>query len=267
MKKDRIPISVELSADVLYQADRTCCVCNERGKAIQIHHIDEDPSNNDIENLAVLCLQCHEETQIRGGFGRKLGPQVVTKYRDEWCRRVKQRREEVDRQTIANLVEVGGSQASNEMKETGNRDDDILMFVNSLPAWRNAALPKYQAEWDTGITSRVVQANYDYIDEMQGLLIKMADFYPEDTFGEDPHKFFSEQIASRFRWHRAYSEPHGPGTGGSIVNVTVGGAVVEDVEKMIENMALAVVGYDERFHWREWSFLWKGLPITAIPRT
>jgi hypothetical protein len=153
------------------------------------------------------------------------------------------------------------------MKVTGNRDNDILTFVNSLPAWKKGALPKYQAEWDTGVTARMIQANYDYIDEMQGLLVKMADFYPKDTFGDDPHKFFAEQVASRFRWHRAYAEPHGPGTGGTIVNVTVGGAVVEDVEKMIENMALALVGYDERFHWREWPYLWKGLPITDIPRT
>ncbi len=69
-KKLRIAIDNEIVAQVLYDSDRTCCVCNERGKAVQIHHIDENPSNNEINNLAVVCFQWHEETQIKGGFGR-----------------------------------------------------------------------------------------------------------------------------------------------------------------------------------------------------
>ena len=41
-KKQRIPIPIELSDEVLKLSDRTCCVCREKGKDVQIHHIDEN---------------------------------------------------------------------------------------------------------------------------------------------------------------------------------------------------------------------------------
>ena len=83
MTKLRTQIPVEVAAEILFACDSTCCVCGERGKAIQIHHLDEDPSNHRIGNLSVMCLECHDQTQARGGFGRKLTKEVVTKYRDE----------------------------------------------------------------------------------------------------------------------------------------------------------------------------------------
>jgi tetratricopeptide (TPR) repeat protein len=83
-KKQREPIPQEIAARVLYLADRTCCVCRGRGKPVQIHHIDDDPSNNKLENLAVVCFDCHRETQIKGGFDRKLDADQVILYRDNW---------------------------------------------------------------------------------------------------------------------------------------------------------------------------------------
>ena len=80
MAKQRPPIPDNIAAEVLFASDRTCCVCQEKGKPVQIHHIDGNPSNNAVENLAVLCLDCHNETQIKGGFGRQLIPSVVTRF-------------------------------------------------------------------------------------------------------------------------------------------------------------------------------------------
>jgi hypothetical protein len=53
-------------------ANNTCCRCRTPGRPIQIHHIDGDPANNAEENLAVLCLDCHDDTLVTGGFGRSL---------------------------------------------------------------------------------------------------------------------------------------------------------------------------------------------------
>jgi hypothetical protein len=55
-----------------------------KGKSVQVHHIDDDPSNNRIENFAVLCLECHTETQLSGGFRRKLDADQVILYRNDW---------------------------------------------------------------------------------------------------------------------------------------------------------------------------------------
>lgn len=79
-----MPLSPEVAAMVLFKSDRTCCVCRVKGKPVQIHHIDGDNNNNKVENLAVLCLDCHTETQIKGGFHRKLTPDLVKLYQDNW---------------------------------------------------------------------------------------------------------------------------------------------------------------------------------------
>ncbi len=81
-------IPADVSAGLLFRSERTCCVCHIAGKPVQIHHIDGNPSNSDKRNLAVLCLDCHTETQIIGGFYRKLSPELVVLYRDDWHKRV-----------------------------------------------------------------------------------------------------------------------------------------------------------------------------------
>ncbi len=91
-KKRRLDVPSEVAAQVLFLSDRTCCVCHAANKQVQIHHIDDDPSNNALVNLSVLCLECHALTQIKGGFGRKLDPAQVTLYRDDWIRVVGEKR-------------------------------------------------------------------------------------------------------------------------------------------------------------------------------
>ena len=91
-KKERAEIPKGIAARVLFLSNRTCCVCRREGKPVQIHHIDENPANNTISNLSVLCFDCHRETQIRGGFDRKLDSEQVILYRDDWYAVISQRR-------------------------------------------------------------------------------------------------------------------------------------------------------------------------------
>lgn len=92
MPKKRVPIPKVDAAKVLFASDRTCCVCREPGKRVQIHHIDDDPSNNEHSNLSVLCFECHGDTQTTGGFGRQLDAEQVRLYRDDWHQIVTNRR-------------------------------------------------------------------------------------------------------------------------------------------------------------------------------
>jgi hypothetical protein len=79
-----VTIPPEIAAKVLFKSNRICYVCRVKGKSVQIHHIDGDDNNNSIENLAVLCLDCHTETQVKGGFHRKLSPDLIKLYRKDW---------------------------------------------------------------------------------------------------------------------------------------------------------------------------------------
>lgn len=102
-KKQRIPIPKELAAVVLYKSHRTCCVCREPRKRVQLHHIDDDPSNNTEPNLAVLCTEHHNETRLSGDFGRKLDDAQVRLYKATWEEAVSDKRlvhSRVDSQSI-----------------------------------------------------------------------------------------------------------------------------------------------------------------------
>lgn len=79
--------------EAVIAAERMCCVCRTAGGGIQIHHIDEDPENNDPSNLAVLCPRHHSEAHMRGGFGRQLDARHVTHHRDTWNAIVRHRRQ------------------------------------------------------------------------------------------------------------------------------------------------------------------------------
>jgi hypothetical protein len=88
----RTAIPPPTAAKVMFLSDRTCCVCRKEAKPVQIHHIDGNNGNHEIKNLAVLCLDCHTQTQIRGGFQRKLDLDQVVLYRDDWHSTVARKR-------------------------------------------------------------------------------------------------------------------------------------------------------------------------------
>lgn len=91
--KNRTEIPSDLAARVLFESDRTCCICRDRSRFIQIHHLDGNPNNNVDGNLAVLCFDCHRDTQIRGGFDRKIDAAQITLYKKDWLIRVAERRD------------------------------------------------------------------------------------------------------------------------------------------------------------------------------
>lgn len=91
-KKRRTSIPQTVADEVMIESDRTCCVCR-RAASVQIHHLNETPSDHRIDNLAVLCFECHEETQLTGGFGRKLRDSEVRIARDEWYEIVRRKKE------------------------------------------------------------------------------------------------------------------------------------------------------------------------------
>jgi hypothetical protein len=57
MAKTRKAIPKAVSEAVLKEFNHKCAVCGKERP--QIHHIDEDPSNNDPLNLIPLCPNCH----------------------------------------------------------------------------------------------------------------------------------------------------------------------------------------------------------------
>ncbi len=68
----------------MFANDHTCCICRDKSKHVQIHHIDGDNSNNAWRNLAVLCLNCHSKVTGDEGLGRCITAGEIKKYKETW---------------------------------------------------------------------------------------------------------------------------------------------------------------------------------------
>lgn len=145
-KKTRIPIPEDLAADVLHKSDMTCCVCRIPARRVQLHHMDDDPSNNVESNLAALCLLCHDMTCLKGGFGRKLNEPLVRKYKADWELIVR------DRRSSQTLGTSSSAQGSVFQDSTAALHDTqaVIEAMNALPSEVGAQFkPKKepQAKW------------------------------------------------------------------------------------------------------------------------
>lgn len=261
-----MPIEPEVAADVMFAADRTCCVCRVRGRPVQIHHIDEDPSNNDPANLVVLCFECHNQTQVRGGFGRRLDAAQVRQFQADWLERVRYRRDRAD--ALAADV-MGGQGSTGRTTRLATRPDLLLGdFVRTLPELRRRAYAAAQSAWDSGVTAEMINAGYAVVEVLEDIAVSLATYYPEGHFDrENPRDYFSELIASRFRWHRYRIETAGQGHGGTIVGPMVVGAVIDDLEQMVVDMVTSLTidweaSTDVRLE--RWKEEWKRRPGESL---
>lgn len=251
MAKKKAPIPEEIANEILFLCDHTCCKCTVRGKTIQIHHIVEEPRNNAIENLAPLCLECHNETMITGGFGRHLNAGLVTKYRGEWIERVKNRKKQADE--LASIQTVTGTTQTHIVTQTTNEEEDFLDYktnedaellidyLNKILIVHKAQLMIAQTKWDTGIWTTMDEGNSDMIDFYQEVLIELSTFYPKGHFNDQiPRRYFSGLISSRFQWEWFMLEPDGTGSGGRMVSILAGGSVMEELKQMIVEMVTSL---------------------------
>jgi hypothetical protein len=72
--------------EVLRKAMHRCSICYQ--EQVIIHHIDENPENNDESNLVVICLHHHGLAHTRFEMTRNLTPALLKDYKREWEQRV-----------------------------------------------------------------------------------------------------------------------------------------------------------------------------------
>ena len=260
--KRRIRIPEQIQTQVMCVSHNTCCVCAEMGvgKHVQIHHIDGDRNNNAFENLAVLCLECHNKTQLKGGFAKQLTPKLVTEYNNNWRDRVRARRNRYD-EMIANLNPKNGL-SSSSLPEHKKPKSPHLVFIDSLPELKETLLDQVSEKMDSGWFSTMAGGCYDYIESSIAILVALSGYYSTSPFGnQSPQKYFSEIVSSRCQWHRAIAEPEGPGTCGQMASFIVASSVQADVEKMVEDMVYAIVlgkrDIGDSFDFPSWLKRWR----------
>ncbi len=85
-KRAKIPKAAE--TQVLSRSGRRCCICvalsgDATVKQGQIAHLDQDASNNNVANLAFLCLEHHDQYDSRTSQSKGFTESEVTSYRDK----------------------------------------------------------------------------------------------------------------------------------------------------------------------------------------
>ncbi|MBL7814333.1 MAG: HNH endonuclease [Saprospiraceae bacterium] len=264
-KKTRIPINIEIATNVKYLSDMTCCVCNDKSKQIQIHHLDENPSNNHIDNLALLCFDCHDKTMIRGGFGRRYDKALITKYRDEWLIRVKDRREKADEYSIKSLVGniVYNNREDEEYyyNEINDNPEVLVSYLKKILIIKKANLIIAQTH---GVSTQGLKKQaYQMIDFYEEILIELTSFYPKNQFSQGSHKvYINELISSLYRWYYSVTMFNGRETLGTMFPLMVVGKVENDLEEKVIDMVRGLFfRYDEflydKLNEDNWILDWK----------
>lgn len=247
-KKNRIPVPPDVEAEILFLSNHTCCKCRELGKPVQIHHIDEDPSNNDTKNLSVLCLICHNETQVSGGFGKKLKAPEVIRYRDDWIERIKYRRDEAD--SIA--IRIMSSAIPNAEESTVDNfidklqgPDDLVAYVKRTPVILKAGYLAAEPLMG-GTTQDMVNGTFEVIDVTVRILVSLSHWFPENHFDDIPaEQYFSKYMSERANWCRALGNKEGYDEDGysrvgTIGKLRTAGRLLEEMERTVESMVYAL---------------------------
>lgn len=109
MARKQIPAT--LKQKLLYESRYCCAICQKSG--CQIHHIDQDHSNNAEENLIVLCTAHHDEAHTIRTMSNNLDARALRHAKNAWTEQVRNSR------TLAATLEGQTNAAQNEQLSTG----------------------------------------------------------------------------------------------------------------------------------------------------
>lgn len=256
-------IPKKTAEDVLLLSRNACCICCRR-YVVVIHHIDMSNANHEIENLAVLCLICHSHAHQKGGSGRELTPDLVKKFRDDWIGKVSSigKRDS----EMFETMQIGDEGVSQRDEQPKSKPSDFtkinrhpLTFIESLPEFNATMQAKAQANRDTGITRKMLQASYDYIDALVEIVVTLSNSYSKEHLGnQSAHEYFSEFVSSRFKFHSFIAEPEGPEMRGRDVRFFVAFNVEADLDQTVVDMVDALVGDEKSFDFCSWKKRWRG---------
>jgi hypothetical protein len=92
--KERFAIEESVRVEIIARSNNRCCICQT--PFIVIHHIDENPSNNEPNNLAPLCPNCHSQAHSKGQLTTHLTPSRIKSLRDKWYEYCERRKEGIN---------------------------------------------------------------------------------------------------------------------------------------------------------------------------
>ena len=171
MARKRIPKRIDDT--VMFESDRTCCICQSEPEPGQLHHINGDHSNNEFDNLAFLCLKHHAEASSRSSIAKSLSSGVVKKYRDDWYKIVRAKRES----RLPHAESKNRDFSSDEFHEA-------LLDAIAYQELRKLSIEIQRTEWDDlpeklGLLYTYTFFSYGY--RVRGQILELLDYLASKT--------------------------------------------------------------------------------------
>ena len=79
MIRKRVKIPKRIEDEVMLKSQGKC-YCGKQGD--QIHHIDKNSSNNDFDNLVIVCFGHHDDASVKEGLKKRLNPSQIKQKRN-----------------------------------------------------------------------------------------------------------------------------------------------------------------------------------------
>lgn len=153
--KKRVKISDQTVGQLLFKTDNKCCVCSERGD--HIHHLDGNPSNNILDNLAFLCFNDHDSASLKGTLRKKLTKEAIVNYRRHHYQVIENKRKK-ELGTLDRPI----SHLTNEKLLTVTKNALIILEIENIKS------KYYSAEWDT--RAEIINELGKYVDHSNNRL-------------------------------------------------------------------------------------------------
>lgn len=100
-KRPHIPQKIQ--REILFRNEACCCICGKSN--VQIHHIDRNNSNNNFNNLAVLCIEHHDAAHSKSSMTSRLSSPLIRQFKKDWEARIARKRQLARRNIIRNKDE------------------------------------------------------------------------------------------------------------------------------------------------------------------
>lgn len=142
MSRPKVPKAIQ--TDILTSSKRRCCICFGLNgdldiKKGQIAHLDRKPENNNMENLAFLCLDHHDEYDSKSSQAKSILDTEVKVYRED----------------LYHYWETPQRSLPSDIR------NDVLQKLSLLPhSWKNEYMALYPGHFAEGTYER----KRDYID-------------------------------------------------------------------------------------------------------
>lgn len=137
------------------------------------------------------------------------------------------------------------------------KQDPKFAYIAQLPGLRAAAYKKAKAGWDTGVTSKMIDASQQYESELLRMCEGLAArYYPKKHFGPAGIRpLLTGQMKSVEKMSLLIHDVDGDG-GGTINPVMAEGDVMAFLESTVRNMVSQVTMSDDQFDFKRWEALW-----------